>query len=470
MEKNMHSKDFEQFLKQNANQYRMYPSERVWKGIYNHLHNRRRWLWFGAAMLALTISAVTWMMLTTPAPKTPASFNPELQTGSLSSAMRNKTETVHSPMIPAPVKNTAAITVSEIPFLLGYSSAEAVASRIPDVTENTTTTEIVAEEATVVKKSLDVTPAAAEKFVTKAEEPPVPQFSSTDIRDNEPGDLNKTTGSQSVAIKTPEIPGADNYPLTIESVLNYYKASLNKKLTFQAYFVPTISYRKLSENKAILNAAAASNAALNVALINDINNVVTHKPDLGLELGLTARYPLTKNMHLRGGLQFNISRYDIKAFNYNGEVATIALNQGSQVNAIYTWTNYRTFSGFSSNWLKNYYFSVSAPIGAEYRFGGNKNKKASYGIAGTIQPTYIIQDRAYLISSDYKNYTQIPWLIRRWNANTSFETFVSYKSGHLRWQVGSQVRYQLFSSFSNKYPVKENLFDFGLKVGISLND
>lgn len=467
MEKNIHNKDFEQFLKQNANQYRMYPSERVWKGIYNHLHTRRRWLWFGAAMLALTISAVTWMMLTTPASDTQASLNSEIQKSPAPSIL-NKKESMSLPGIPAPVKNSPAKTVSEIPFLLGYSSAEAVASHISNLSDNITTTDIVAEEATVVKKSLDVIQTAAEKFLTKVEEPQVPQFISTDIRDNEPGELNKTPGGQSSAIKTPEIPGADNYPLTIESVLNYYKASLQKKLTFQAYFVPTISYRKLSENKAILNAAAASNASLNVALINDINNVVTHKPDIGLELGLVAKYPLTKNINLRGGLQFNISRYDIKAFKYNGEVATIALNQGSQVNAIYTWTNYRTFSGFSPNWLKNYYFSVSAPIGAEYRFAGNK--KASYGIAGTLQPTYIIQDRAYLISSDYKNYTQIPWLIRRWNANTSFETFVSYQSGNVRWQVGPQVRYQLFSSFSNKYPVKENLFDFGLKVGISLND
>jgi hypothetical protein len=91
------------------------------------------------------------------------------------------------------------------------------------------------------------------------------------------------------------------------------------------------------------------------------------------------------------------------------------------------------------------------------------------GVATTVQPTYVLGDRAYLITTDYKNYAEVPWLMRRWNVNTNLETFVAYSTGKLKWQVGPQVRYQLLSSFVNKYPVKENLFDFGLKVGISVN-
>jgi hypothetical protein len=82
----------------------------------------------------------------------------------------------------------------------------------------------------------------------------------------------------------------------------------------------------------------------------------------------------------------------------------------------------------------------------------------------------MLGDRAYLLSTDYKNYSEVPWLIRRWNVNTNLETFVKYSTGQLNWQVGPQVRYQLLSSFIKEYPVKENLFDFGLKVGIQLNN
>src|SRR5688572_31773279 len=64
MESNFNNRDFEQFVKQNADQYRMFPSEKVWKGIHNTLHTRKRWYGFGLALLLLTSGAVTWVMLT----------------------------------------------------------------------------------------------------------------------------------------------------------------------------------------------------------------------------------------------------------------------------------------------------------------------------------------------------------------------------------------------------------------------
>ena len=203
------------------------------------------------------------------------------------------------------------------------------------------------------------------------------------------------------------------------------------------------------------------------AALYDINNAVTHKPDIGLEFGATTKYALTKSIKLRAGVQFNINRYDIKAFKYVPEVATIALNNGSRVDSLNTVSSYRNFNGGKTDWLQNFYFQVSTPIGVEVKLHGDE--KMHIGVASTIQPTYVIGDRAYLITADYKNYAQVPWLIRRWNVNTNLETFVAYSSGKINWQIGPQVRYQLLSSFISKYPVKENLFDFGLKVGISLN-
>ena len=51
---------------------------------------------------------------------------------------------------------------------------------------------------------------------------------------------------------------------------------------------------------------------------------------MGLQIGLSGRYPITKNLKIRGGFQFNINRYDIKAYAFNGEVATIDLNGGME--------------------------------------------------------------------------------------------------------------------------------------------
>ena len=174
-----------------------------------------------------------------------------------------------------------------------------------------------------------------------------------------------------------------------------------------------------------------------------------------------------KNLTLIGGLQFNVSKYDIRAYAYTSEVAIIALSSGPGTNSVSSVSNYRNFGGYSSNWLHNLYFSVSAPLGAELKVAGGN--KTYLGISTTLQPTYVLSDRAYLISTDYKNYAKVPSLIRKWNINTSFETFAGYSTGKIKWKVGPQVRYQVLSSFQEKYPVREHLFDYGLKIGIMLN-
>src|SRR4030095_12266845 len=63
MESNFHNRDFEQFIKQNADQYRMFPSEKVWSGVNSVLHTRRKWygLWLGVFLL-LSGGTVTWVM------------------------------------------------------------------------------------------------------------------------------------------------------------------------------------------------------------------------------------------------------------------------------------------------------------------------------------------------------------------------------------------------------------------------
>jgi hypothetical protein len=209
------------------------------------------------------------------------------------------------------------------------------------------------------------------------------------------------------------------------------------------------------------------NAPANFAPLYSINNAVTHKPDFGLEVGVTSKYAITKGIKILAGVQFNLNRYDIKAFDAPYSLATIMLNTASGVDSFQTMSKYSNTGGYKPNWLQNFSFQVSAPIGVELRLRDNDNMQ--FGIATTIQPTYLLGDRAYAITSDYKSYAEVPWLTRKWNVNTSLHTFVSYSTGKMKWQVGPQVRYQLLSSFISQYPVKENLFDFGLKVGISTN-
>ena len=38
--------------------------------------------------------------------------------------------------------------------------------------------------------------------------------------------------------------------------------------------------------------------------------------------------------------------------------------------------------------------------------------------------------------------------------------------GSVKWIVGPQFRYQMLSSYTDNYPIREHLVDYGLKVGL----
>ena len=77
-------------------------------------------------------------------------------------------------------------------------------------------------------------------------------------------------------------------------------------------------------------------------------------------------------------------------------------------------------------------------------------------MAGTLQPTYMLSDKAYLISTDYKNYAEVPRLIRHVNLNTSFETFVNYTSREIQnGKSGHRFVTRYFRAFKTNTPSKK---------------
>lgn len=465
MQRNFDDKDFEQFVKQNADQYRMYPSEKVWKGIHSSIHTRRTWYGLGLALLILASVVVTWVMVSSPTVKQQTN-----NTTPTISSKGNQPITVTKAEVPKFIGATSSIRDNKFPEPLVAKNQSGVAQKsliLEEIADQTVNKKI---NSNTIPRNEHSMPLVQEEIVAIENLNTTPVFQNYNLTDQATDDEYDPTQikANSIFSNNKTRIERDIYPMTIESVLNSYKhLRKHKKLIWQIAFTPTISYRRLTENKSFLRNVSFASGNYSYAYLYNVNSVVTHKPDMGFELGLNAGYPLTKNMKIRAGVQFNINRYGIKAYSYSNEVATIAFNGNQGRDSLKEVTQYRNFNGYNSSWLQNLYFSVSAPIGIEYNFAGNS--KTQFGIAGTIQPTYIISDKAYLISTDYKNYVEVPWLVRRWNMNTGLEMFVNYSTGKMRWQVGPQVRYQLLSSFQNKYPVKENLFDFGLKVGIMLN-
>ena len=437
MQRNFTNDDLERFLKRSADGLRMRPSDKVWKAVSQNLNQRRRRITYATLTLLMVTSIVGYLIIDSPKPV----LHP--LTASIESITRSNTNTAVAGTI-RPSSNQVAATTA-LPLAASVANRS---SNTPELNSlNTFTTDHIINASTESEITSMVNNEFESTIVDSDPLPSTLQLEKDDLKDVDHSD--KLLG--------------------IESVTNAFRGYKKNKLSFQFFFTPTISYRKLSENKSYLRSSNQLGAPPQVAALYNINDLVTHKPNMGLELGFAAKYDIAKSLKLRGGLQFNMSRYDIKAFEYTQETATIALNNGgNNVDYLDQETIYRRVGTNSNvNWLENLYFQVSAPVGLEVKLHSTKNAK--FGIASTVQPTYILSDRAYLLSYDYKNYTEVPWLIRRWNVHTNLETFVSYSTGRMQWQVGPQVRYQLLSSFVSKYPVKENLFDYGLKVGVSIN-
>lgn len=467
MERQFHNEDFERFLRDKVNQYRMYPSDKVWKGIYSALHTRRRWYAFSALFLLLTTGVIITYY---------AFYNNPEQTRLTDNQASNVTGSGHD--------NDASQPAPFINKVTELNTNPNKQAGIPGLLQKNEQNVSTGDVYTVLPDKSPVSSESAFPGLKIFSPIAIPEnnlriYMDTYLasgpglfRNSQPGavkNITETGITEKTIVADKDKIDIEQASLALASRQAPVQISRRPpRITAQVYFTPTISYRKLSENKSYANSPLGQSQPFNYNQFIDVNNVVKHKPAMGLEVGFDTRYAITENLSAKGGLQFNISRYDIGAYFHPTEFTTIALNSGGYgADSITALSNYRNSNSYSPNWLENFYFQVSIPIGAEIIL--IDNKKAQWGIAGTIQPTYNLGERAYLLTTDYKNYVKVPNLMRRWNLNTGIETFVTYSTGRIKWQVGPQVRYQHLSSFVSRYPVNENLFDIGLKVGAKIN-
>ena len=453
MERQFNNGDFEKLLRDNANQYRMYPSEKVWKGVHAALHTRLKWYGISAlAMLLLTGAIISLFVLnnktdkpvTTETKKPSSTANTQIQSPEPFAEKDN----LQISKVITPDKFTHEITkpgTSDITDIVPDADNSVSSETNANVTNNFQIEKVndkiqIFETSTIEKQTLPVDPVNI----------PFEKINENSLDENTEEKIN-TDAKITDAIS---LLASQNAPIVV--------SEKQPRLTAQVYFTPTVSYRKLIENKrSYLNGLYINSQVI------DLNSLVNHKPLMGLEFGIEGKFRVNDRFFIKSGFQFNINRYDISAYSHSTEIATVAINSGYRTDSLASLSNYRNFSGTNQNWLENFYFQAAVPIGAEIIL--IKKKSFNWGISGTVQPTYVIGDRAYLISSDYKNYAKFPDLMRRWNLSTGLETFVSYSTGKIKWQAGPHVRYQHLSSFVSGYPVKENLFAIGLKVGATIN-
>jgi hypothetical protein len=263
------------------------------------------------------------------------------------------------------------------------------------------------------------------------------------------------------------------------SVLSAAQKTLTPSRTLSRFswlfhFEPSVSFRTLKSKAAI-----RTNYGVGVIVVDnngyDINQLVDQKPSVGFEVGTDFLYSLTSRLSLKAGLQFNYSRYTAEAYSAAApQPVTIALGgpgtggiPATTVESSAQYINAPSLHTNNATWIPDQRAEISLPVGAEFRV--LHNQTVSWNVAGSFQPSYILNAKAFLLSQNYKDYVQDPNLLRRWNMNVAAETFLRINKGKVQLQIGPQIRYQLQPSFINSYPIKEHVYDIGFKIGITQN-
>jgi hypothetical protein len=278
----------------------------------------------------------------------------------------------------------------------------------------------------------------------------------TDVKNDNNKALNIPLTNNKAELPSKENNMSDEEKAWVENFALYNRPAPKKwagKLKWQMYITPSVVYRELKNS---------------IATQPDINTEVSQHPSFGVEIGGGILYPVFKGINLKTGIQFNFTRYNTDGFANSHPVATsITLTTATgQLYQGYRSTPYSNNDGITPLKLHNETYQISLPIGMDVKLAGNDNLQ--WNIGATIQPSYIVGGRSYLISTDKRNYVKETDFINRWNLNAGFETYISYKTDNgFTLQFGPQFRKQIFTTNSKQYTVEEKLTNYGFKFGIS---
>lgn len=471
MESNDYNGGFEHFLKEKSDQYKLYPSDRVWSAIHDKLHPRSKWPYVvvAAIFIGLGIGGNIYdsSIAGGSARKEAKRQQPN---GNTSLAVLNAS---HDPYGPAAKAGGPASPFtgerSALPYTAG--AGEAVSRedrssgglRVVHLNRELATANIRTSQATTMRvakpelalvdnKDTDASPdGAATQPAASAETESLIINDKVRIPATINLDLKTAKPSKMVADTRKDMPKT-----TAIRVLRPYKHMFG----LQFYVTPTISYRQMFGQG--IKTFNPSTGAFSYS--GDVNSIVAHKPMMGTEAGMALVFSMNKKLRFKTGLQFNMAQYEVQAYRYTAELVpmTAAGIGHSQVNAIST---FRSTAGLSQATLRNQHLMISIPVGAELSLYDSRN--IQFNIGGSLQPTYVVNNQSYMISSDLKNYAQAPSLYKNFNLNGAVEAFISVKRGTTKYNFGPQVRYQLMSSYKPAYPINERLLEYGFKIGVT---
>lgn len=469
MENQKYQDEFEQFLHDEVKQHRMYPSDRVWSNIRTELHGHRSW----PALTFISLFIITALTLSTVL-STQENFHP--QPLSIPNIAKVEQETIAA--------HKAAVEKSRHYFNklapVNITMNTIAAMDYPAIDMFATNNSLSQTDLKLAKENIQQQTISRTKAVSTISllpiaslQQPAELVQNTEIvatETNTTKTIDEVISTQNINLRDEIDPTADDYLKDFQqSNLQKIKRPSVSKFGFQFYVTPSTSYRRLSDAKVkeIIQPAVASlpvNAPLNQ--LSNVNEVVRHRPAVGLEVGFAVLYNITSRLKLKTGLQLNIRQYHIETFQSRTyDPATISLINFNGVENITRFSLYNNNVGYKQTELENKVYQLAIPVGIQWDV--IRGKHLGINMEASVQPTFNLNKSVYLLSTDYRHYAEGNDLVRKWNINTSVGLNLSYKAGKTSWQIGPQVRYQHLPTYSNKYPIKEYLMDYGMRIGLT---
>ncbi len=449
-ERNLYDEEFEKQLKEKADQFKMYPSDKVWNEVYSSVHTGRRKFVAGMTLLIGGILILAGTQLLSPA--------------------RNAT-----------TKNLASkISVTAKPGTA--SNLHSLAPNSFALSPSDNSDDQALSEASL-NSGLDFDLHSGPSSVQESDKSEILKSKTDEIQINsrikpiQQTDMNVSAkGASSIALTDlnqsfNSIPAKPMNNLVSEDIvtdksaaqLNY---SHNDKLRWQIYAAPTYNTHYLTGSNYQTIARSIQTVPVMVVHVANVNGFVDNTPTMGYDVGGNLLYRISKNISLKAGLDFSFNRYYIKAYNSNPTQASATLSsyQGYIPDSLLN-SNSGMSTDKNPQHYQNKYYQLSLPIGVEMNVAGNG--KLQLHVGATLQPSYLLNTDAYVLSNDYSSYIKDPSALRRWNLIAGTEVYLSYAVGKVRWEIGPQVRYQIFSTYKNSYPLQENMLNYGIRIGIS---
>jgi hypothetical protein len=469
----MNQDELEQFLIDEVKDHRMYPSDQIWRNIQTEVNGHQTWpaLTFISLFIiaALTVST---LLNNHPAEKSirislnnSKVSNTIIKDGKANPDFNSIAAEQLTAKTLADIKHDNAIDLVEAPIVaMPFTKADPIKITNNHLVNNYPTKPSFINENSLRTVSIN---SFAYNSATEKNSLLIDGSETVAPNDNAFATSNPTIAAPiSTTIKQTESSAnsTDEYLKQFAYAPSAIVKTKNSKVGYGFFITPSTSYRKLSDTKAkeILGAAPAS-APVGLNYTANINNIVRHKPAVGLELGFAVLYNMTNRFKFKTGVQFNIRQYYIETFQATTDITTISLINSRGVENINVFSPYNNNTGYNSTELDNKMYQVSVPLGLQYDL--IKGNQLGVTAEASIQPTFTLNKSLYLLSTDYKHYADGNSLMRKWNVNSSFGLNITYKTGEYQWYLGPQARYQFLPTYSNKYPITEYLMDYGIRLG-----